>query len=626
MLQHPSALDGGQEEAMAQIKGRRTSKPIEDYGFISNMYSGALVCKDGSIDWLCLPRFDSAACFAALLGTEEHGRWQIAPDEEVMETTRRYRTGTMILETTFTTREGKVTVIDFMPLSKDERHVELMRLVVGVEGRVKMRSDLVIRFDYGRTIPWVRRRAYGISAVAGPDALDLRAPIPLHGENMHTVGEFVVEAGKTVPFTLAYHPSHRHPSFGRDSHTALRETEAYWREWSQSCEFHGEGHHGDWDKPVRRSLLTLKALTFQPTGGILAAATTSLPETLGGHRNWDYRYCWIRDATLTLYALLNAGYKDEAREWREWLLRAAAGKPDQMQIMYGLGGERRLTEQELDWLPGYENSKPVRIGNGAYDQMQIDVYGELMDALHTARRFKLELHDDAWNVQRVLMKHLEGIWNAQDEGIWEVRGGKRDFTHSRLMAWVAYDRAVKAIEEYGMKGPVDQWRTMRDTIKADILANGWSDKRKSFVQYYGGETLDASLLMMPIVGFLDADDPRIVSTVLRIRDELSEDGLILRYRTEYGHDGLEGEEGTFLVCSFWMVDALTLIGHHDEATEMFDRLLTLRNDLGLLAEEYHPGERRQLGNFPQAFSHIGLVNAASNLTQVRGPARHHSGG
>lgn len=595
------------------------SQKIEDYGFIGNMLSCALVSRTGSIDWLCLPRFDSDACFAALLGSEQNGCWRIAPKGKVLHTSRRYRPGTMILETCFETAEGAVTVIDFMPLAEDEHHVDVLRIVRGDRGRVEMCMELVIRFDYGQTPPWVIRTDYGLRAVAGPDAVELRTAVDLRGENMRTHAAFSVGAGAEVPFALTWHPSYLPPTRRWDPGGRLTETESWWRDWSGACTFAGGQPH-PWREAVVRSLTTLKALTFQPSGGILAAATTSLPEEIGGERNWDYRYCWIRDATLTLLALLDSGYRDEARAWREWMLRAAAGHTEHLQIMYGLAGERRLTEVELPWLPGYEGSRPVRTGNAAYGQLQIDVYGELMDALHVGRKFMLEPSGASWGLQKLLLADLESKWREPDEGIWEVRGGSRHFTHSRLMAWVAYDRGVKAVEEFGLSGPVDRWRRIREEIRADILANGWSETRGSFVQYYGADALDASLLLIPTVGFLPPGDPRVVATIEAIQRDLSEDGLILRYRPEATPDGLQGGEGTFLVCSFWLVDALTMIGRLDEAEALFEKLLSLRNDLGLLAEEYDPVSGRQLGNFPQAFSHVGLVNAANNLVLARGPA------
>ncbi|HET6466766.1 MAG TPA: glycoside hydrolase family 15 protein [Geminicoccaceae bacterium] len=597
------------------------SQPIENYGFIGNMVSGALVGRDGSIDWLCLPRFDSDACFAALLGTPEHGRWLIAPDEEVRRTTRRYRPGTAILETTFETAGGAVTLIDFMPLTDDEDYVDVVRIVRGDRGRVPMRTELIVRFGYGRHVPWVRREEFGLRAIAGPDAVELHTHIDLRGENFTTLGEFAVGEGESVSFTLAYHPSHRPLSRARDCQQSLTETAAYWCEWSGGCRFEeSPGWGGEWREAVARSLITLKLLEYAPTGGIIAAPTTSLPERLGGVRNWDYRYCWIRDATLTLYALLTSGYREEARAWREWLLRAEAGSPADLQIMYGIAGERRLMEFELPWLPGYENSRPVRVGNAAYCQRQIDVYGELMDAMHVARKFQLEVSDEAWRMQRVLMENLERIWREPDEGIWEMRGPRRHFTHSKLMAWVAFDRAVKAVEMFGRVGPVERWRRLRDVIHADICRNGYSEEKNAFVQYYGGRTLDASLLLMAEMGFLPPEDPRFRGTVEAIERELMFDGLVLRYRSEDDVDGLPGGEGAFLACSFWLADAYEMMGRHGDAERLFEHLLSLRNDLGLLAEEYDPRAKRQLGNFPQGFSHIGLVNTANNLISSRGPA------
>ncbi len=596
------------------------SRRIEDYGLIGNRLSCALVGRDGSIDWLCLPRFDSDACFAALLGTEENGFWKIAPGEPYR-VTRRYRDGTTILETTFETESGAVTLIDFMPLSNDENHVDVMRIVRGDRGRVAMRMELVLRFGYGEAIPWVRRRKFGLSAIAGPDGVELHTQVPLRNEKMHTSAEYIAEEGRSVYFALCYHPSYKPRERAIDVEARLAETEAWWREWSGRCRFNGGPGH-KWYGAVERSLVTLKALTYWPTGGIVAAATTSLPEQIGGERNWDYRYCWVRDSTMTLYALLTSGYREEALEWRRWMLRAAGGNPDKLQIMYGLGGERRLHEYTLPWLAGYEGSRPVRVGNAAHAQMQLDVYGEILDTLHVARSF--DLGGDAssgWAFQRVLLRDLAAKWKMPDEGIWEVRGGKRHFTHSRLMSWVAFDRAVRSVEEFGLAGPVAKWRATRDEIRNDILQNGWNDKRKSFVQSYDSDALDASLLLIPLVGFLPPEDPRVVSTVEAIHRDLIRDGLVLRYHTHEVKDGVAGSEGTFLVCSFWMADALSMIGRRDEAHELFERLIGLRNDLGLLAEEYDPIAKRQLGNFPQAFSHIGIINSASNLvSRSGGPA------
>lgn len=593
------------------------SKPIEDYGLIGNMLSCALVARDGSLDWLCLPRFDSDACFAALLGKPDNGYWRLAPADERAKISRRYRPDTMILETTFETEEGAVTLIDFMPLARDEEHVDVVRLVRGDRGRVRMRCEFVLRFGYGSTVPWLQRADFGARAVAGPDAIELRTRVKLVSENLRTTAEFTVGAGATVPFVLAWHPSHRVEERDIDPQQRLEEAETWWRDWSSQCRIDKEH---PWRDAVTRSLITLKALTFAPTGGIVAAPTTSLPEQLGGERNWDYRYCWIRDATLTLYAFLTSGYRDEAKAWREWMLRAAAGHPAQLQIMYGLAGERRLTEVELPWLAGYEGSKPVRIGNGAYGQLQIDVYGELLDALHVGRKFQLEPSHEAWNFQRTLLGELKGQWRSPDQGIWEIRGEPRHFTHSKLMAWVAFDRGVRAVEDFGLDGPSESWKAEREQVRDEILSKGWSEKKRSFVQHYGGTALDASLLLIPLTGFLPPDDPRVIGTVEAIQRELTQDGLVLRYHPEHAPDGLSGTEGTFLVCSFWLADALTMMGRVKEASKVFERLLSLRNDLGLLAEQYDPRLGRQLGNFPQAFSHVGIVNTAHNLMSAQGPA------
>lgn len=595
------------------------SKPIEDYGFIGNTATGALIARDGSMDWLCPPRFDEDACFAALLGGPEHGRWLIAPVDEVRRTTRRYRPGTAILETTFETDSGSVTLIDFMPFMDDDRHVDIVRLVRANRGQVRMRIELVVRFGYGRTIPWVRRIDAGLTAISGPDGLLLRTPVTLRGEELRTVGEFSIGAETTIPFTLSYFPSHLPLPRDGDTQAQLEETEKRWLAWSGRCCFNrSQADH--WHDAVTRSLITLKTMTFSPTGAMVAAPTTSLPEHVGGVRNWDYRYCWIRDATLGLYALLNSGYREEAAAWRDWLLRAAAGEPRQLQIMYGLGGEHRLSELELPWLPGYEGSTPVRVGNAAYEQRQLDVPGELMDALHVGRKFKLEPNPEAWRFQKAMLRQVEQDWDKPDEGIWEVRGGQRHFTHSRMMCWVAFDRAIRAVESFGLSGPVEHWRALRDEIHADICCHGWSEEKQSFVQHYDDTALDASLLLMGEVGFLPPEDPRFASTVEAIERELVVDGLVLRYRADDTPDGLPGNEGVFLPCSFWLVDAYTMLGRHEDAVTLFERLLSLRNDLGLLAEEYDPRAKRLLGNFPQAFSHIALINSAHNLASSGGPA------
>ncbi|HEY4133838.1 MAG TPA: glycoside hydrolase family 15 protein [Alphaproteobacteria bacterium] len=593
------------------------SLPIEGYGFIGNMVTSALVGADGSIDWLCLPHFDSGACFASLLGTPANGRWLVTPQGEVTATSRRYRGETMVLETRFETAEGAVTLIDFMPLDISTARSQVVRLVRGERGRVAMRTELSLRFDYGNIVPWVRRQAYGIRAVAGPDSVQLRTPVKLVGRDFVTHGEFTVAAGETVPFLLSYAPSNLGPPKDEDCQGLLEQTEGWWRKWAARCTYKGE-----WRDGVLRSLMVLKALSFRPTGGIVAAPTTSLPEQIGGVRNWDYRFCWIRDATFTLYALLTAGYRREARAWREWLLRAVAGNPEGLQIMYSLGGARRLSEVELDWLEGYEGSKPVRVGNAAYRQFQLDIFGELMDALHVSRKYDLKAYDEAWTLQKALIGYLEKTWRQPDEGIWEVRGPRQHFTHSKMMAWVAVDRAIKAVEQFGQSGPVEDWKRLRDEIHADVCQHGFDAKRNSFVQYYGGQTLDAALLLMPQVGFLPPEDPRVQGTIAAIEKTLVVDGLVMRYDTAETPDGLPAGEGSFLACSFWLVDALALSGRYDDAVALFERLLALRNDLGLLAEEYHPKLKRQLGNFPQAFSHVALINTANNLTSLhKGPAK-----
>ena len=595
------------------------SKPIEDYGLIGNMISAALVARDGSIDWLCLPHFDSAACFAALLGGPEHGRWLLAPADEHARSSRRYLPDTAILETRFETDGGAVTVTDFMPLTEDEDKVDVVRIVRGVRGEVSMRMELVLRFDYGRTVPWVRRRDYGLSAIAGPDAIELHTDVELEGRDYKTLAAFTVCEGDTVPFTLSYHRSHRTPHFVPDRMETMEVTATWWREWSKHCRFACDNEK--WRDAVRRSLITLKLLTFAPTGGIVAAPTTSLPESIGGQRNWDYRYCWIRDSTLTLYAFINSGYRDEAVAWRSWLLRAAAGLPEQLHILYGIGGERCLPELELSWLPGYENSQPVRIGNAAIAQRQLDVYGEIIDAMHAARAAELAPSTDSWRLQKALLRHLERVWDHADHGIWEVRGPPRMFTHSRLMSWVAFDRAAKSCEDFDLGDSPAHWRALSERIKAEICANGFDGRRNSFVQHYGGDALDASLLLIPLVGFLPPDDPRVVSTIDAIERDLAPDGFVRRYSTKRVDDGVGGPEGAFLACSFWLADAYAVSGRTEDATELFERLLGIRNDLGLLAEEYEPGARRLLGNFPQAFSHIGLVNTAFNLVKAYGPAK-----
>ena len=586
---------------------------IEDYALLGDCHTAALVARDGSIDWLCFPRFDSGACFAALLGAPDHGRWQIAPAGDIRAVRRRYRDGTLILETEYETDTGGVTVIDWMPLRDDAPNVQ--RMVVGQRGQVAMRMELVIRFDYGAVVPWVRRTHGGIRATAGPDTLYCRADVPLRGEDLRTVAEFMVSSGQHLAFELAWTSTYAPAPQQHDAAQSLRETEEWWQTWSGRCT-----EQGEWHEAVLRSLITLKALTYAPTGGVVAAPTTSLPEQLGGVRNWDYRYCWLRDATFTLYALMAGGYTEEARAWREWLINAVAGMPTQIQIMYGLAGERRLTELELPWLPGYEGSAPARIGNAAYQQRQLDIYGEVMDALYLTRRSGLEPDENAWRVQRALMQSLETAWAAPDEGIWEVRGPKRHFTHSKVMAWVAVDRAIKSVEAFGLPGPAERWRRLRAAIHEQVCREGFDPQLNSFVQYYGSKDPDASLLMLPLVGFLPAGDPRIRGTVEFIERELLHNGFVARYPTHPGVDGLPPGEGAFLICTFWLADNLALQGRAAEAREIFERLLALRNDVGLLSEEYDPQAQRLAGNFPQAFSHVGLINTANNLTRTIGPA------
>jgi GH15 family glucan-1,4-alpha-glucosidase len=583
---------------------------IEDYGLIGDLQTAALVGSDGSIDWACFPRFDSGACFAALLGTAEHGRWIVAPHGDSWEAGRRYRPGTLILETDWETDDGKVRVIDFMP--PRGKAPDIVRIVEGLDGEVAMDAELVIRFDYGKTVPWVRRIDDGTRiAIAGPDALSFRSEVEHRGENLRTVAEFTVRKGDRVPFTLTWYPSNEDPPDAIDAEAALRDTVDYWGDFVGQCTYDGK-----WADEVNQSLIVLKALTYAPTGGIVAAPTTSLPERIGGERNWDYRYCWLRDATLVLLAFINAGYLDEARAWRNWLLRAAAGDPAELQIMYGVAGERRLTELTLDWLPGYEGSKPVRAGNAASSQFQLDVFGEVLDAMHQGRAHELERLPEAWSLQRRLLHFLEDAWKEPDDGIWEVRGGRRHFTHSKVMAWVAFDRGIKAVEEYGRAGPADRWREVRDEIHREVLEQGFDTELNSFTQSYGSKRLDASLLVIPLVGFLPPDDQRVVGTVAAVERELFRDGFVYRYMhdEEGGRiDGLPPGEGAFLPCTFWLADNFALQGRFDEAEKLFERALSTRNDLGLFAEEWDAETRRQLGNFPQAFTHVALVNSAFNL-------------
>ena len=592
------------------------SRPIEDYALIGDTQTAALVSRDGSIDWLCLPRFDSGACFSALLGKPEHGRWQLAPaGRGPWQVRRRYRPDTLVLETEFTTPDGVVRVVDCMP--PRDRTPDIVRLVQGVRGRVPMRLELVIRFDYGAVVPWVTRDGYELHAVAGPDALSLYAPIALHGEHLTTVADFTVSEGQSIPFVLRWHPSHEPSPPPMDGEAAVADTEAWWREWASHCNYQGPRNEA-----VRTSLMVLKALTYAPTGGIVAAPTTSLPERLGGVRNWDYRFCWLRDATFTLYALLLSGFRQEAEAWRDWLMRSAAGDPSKLQIMYGVGGERRLTEQSLDWLPGYEGSRPVRSGNAAVQQFQLDVYGEVVDSLYQARRTGLAPSQRGWDLTEVLMDFLESAWKEPDEGLWEVRGARQHFTHSKMMAWVAFDRVVKTVEQFGRTGPVERWRAVRDSIHAEVCERGFDSKLGAFTQAYGSGTLDASLLLMPMVGFLPPSDPRVKGTVAAIERELLHEGLVRRYHTHQTEDGLPPGEGVFLACSFWLADNYVMQGRTAEAEQLFEHLLGLRNDLGLLAEEYDPVARRLLGNFPQAFSHVGIINTAYNLERYRTSAAH----
>lgn len=597
------------------------ARPLEGYALIGNMMSAALVADTGSIDWLCLPRFDSDACFAALLGTRNNGRWLMAPEDGAKQVRRRYRPGSAILETTFETETGVVTLIDFMPLADDEDHVDVVRIVRGDQGQVKICTELLLRFGYGRHVPWVRREDFGLRAIAGPDAVELFTQVYMEtvSEDFANVGRFCVSQGDTVSFRLSYHRSHKPRGQHRDCLDLLDKTEDFWCAWSARCP-RDEAISDRWHEAQVRGLVTLKLLQHQPTGGIIAAPTTSVPEEIGGPRNWDYRFCWIRDATLTLLALLTSGYREEAMAWRDWLLRAEAGNPSDLNIMYGIAGERRLTEIELPWLKGYEDSRPVRIGNGAYTQLQIDVFGEIMDALHIGRKYDLQIHGDEWRMQLLLMEHLEKIWSEPDEGIWEVRSERQHFTHSKLMAWVAVDRAIKDSLAYGLPGPLERWKRLRDDIRADIYRNGFNKDKNAFVQYYGGTALDASLLLMAEVGFLPPNDRMFQGTVAAIERELMIDGFVLRYQAKGGVDGLPDSDAAFLACSFWLADAYQMMGRHEEAVEMFERLLSLRNDVGLLAEQYDPGAKRMVGNFPQGFSHIGMVNTANNLMSARGPA------
>ena len=581
--------------------------PIEHYALIGDCHTAALVGRDGSIDWLCFPSFDSGACLAGLLGGPEHGRWLLAPMGEALRVTRRYRPGTLILETEFETKEGGIRVIDFMPLS-DERW-DVVRIVEGMSGRVMVHMELIVRFDYGSIVPWVRRAGDVLLLTAGPDTLELSATVTVAPENMKSVAEFSVGAGDRQSFSLNYRPSHEAIQPGVDAEATLAETEAAWRDWSDRCTYQGQ-----WRAPVLRSLITLKALTYKPTGGMVAAPTTSLPEHPGGVRNWDYRYCWLRDATFTLNALLLAGYQDEAVAWREWLLRAVAGSPEDLQILYGVTGVRRLDEYEIPWLPGYQGAAPVRVGNAASRQFQLDVYGEVMDTLHLARGAGLKPDPAIWGFLVVLLRFLELHWQQPDEGLWEVRGPRRHFTHSKVMAWVAFDRAIKDAQADGLDAPIEQWRQVRDAIHAQVCERGFDARSNTFVQAYDSPHLDASLLLIPQVGFLPADDPRVRGTIEAIERHLVINGLVLRYSTEPDVDALPAGEGTFLPCSFWLADSYVLTGRRAEGEALFERLVALSNDVGLLAEEYDARGRRMLGNFPQALTHMALVNTARLLS------------
>jgi GH15 family glucan-1,4-alpha-glucosidase len=592
---------------------------IEDYALIGDCLRGALVGKNGSIDWLCLPRFDSAALFAALLGDENHGHWQIAPAGDIYRVRRRYLGESMVLETTFETDTGSCRLLDGMLLGTPDP--DLVRVVEGVSGTVELEMDLTIRFDYGSILPWVQRTGpRSFHAVGGPDALEFVSPVEFVNQELHTRARFTVRPGDQLPFLMVWHPSHLIVTHKVDDPTrALEETVRKWEAWASQCTVRGEGRAA-----IVRSLLCLKALTYKPTGGIVAALTTSLPERIGGARNWDYRYCWVRDATYTLYSLVLTGFREEATAWVDWLVRALAGTPSQVNIMYGLAGERRLTELELAWLPGYENSRPVRIGNAAWSQLQLDIFGELMDTAWLALKSGISITSTSWNVFRTMVEHLQAIWQHPDEGIWEVRGPKQHFTHSKVMAWVAFDRAVKIARSAGVEAPLEEWVATRDRIQAEVCEKGFDKSRNSFTQSYGGTALDASLLMLPLVGFLPIEDPRISGTVAAIERELLVNGLVLRYDTRRTDDGLEPGEGVFLPCSFWLVNTYILQGRLDEARALFERLVALQNDVGLLSEEYDPVGRRLLGNFPQAFSHIAFVNSALHFYTSASSVRERS--
>jgi GH15 family glucan-1,4-alpha-glucosidase len=587
------------------------SSRIEDYGLIGDCETAALVGCDGSIDWLCWPAFDSDACFAGLLGTEKHGRWLIAPADEVIQTSRRYWPDTLILETRFETKSGVIELIDFMP---PRGHAsDIVRLVRGVSGRVTLRMELVIRFGFGIDIPWVKKTEDGsLLAICGADMTVLRTPIETRGEDLTTVADFEVGEGETVPFVLTYGPSHQPVPESIDPAQALQDTEQFWTEWSGRCTY-----EGDCRDLVVRSLITLKALTYLPTGGIVAAPTASLPEKLGGARNWDYRFCWLRDATFTLLALMNSGYTEEALCWHNWLLRVVAGAPAHMQIMYGIMGQRRLLEWEADWLPGYEGAQPVRVGNAAHAQLQLDVYGELIDAFHQSRMASLQLDEGSWDLECVVLDHLAEIWDQPDHGIWERRGDGQHYVSSKVMTWVAFDRGIKSAETFGFKAPLDQWRTLRDTICRDVCEKGFNREQNAFVQSYGSQVLDASVLLLPSVGFLPATDPRVLGTLAAIEKYMMRDGFVLRHDPREATDEKQPIEGAFLACSLWLADAYVLAGEITKAQALFDRVVGVANDLGLLAEEFDSGVGRQTGNFPQALTHIALINTAHNLSDAR---------
>jgi GH15 family glucan-1,4-alpha-glucosidase len=579
---------------------------IEDYALIGDTQTAALVSTEGSIDWFCAPRFDSASCFSKLLGNNKNGFWKIAPVESASMVSRSYVGNSLVLETVFETSQGSIKLTDCMPIRDED--CKIVRIIEGLSGTVDVEMTLVIRFGYGKIVPWVMKRNGILQAIAGPDALSLWTPVETHGKDMTTIANFKVSQGSLIPFVLTYHDSAKAPSPPVDAKWAVLDTVDFWENWVSNCNY--EGPYKD---DVVRSLVTLKALTYAPTGGIVAAPTTSLPETLGGERNWDYRYCWIRDASLTLQALMRGGYHEEASAWKDWLVRAVAGSPSEIQIMYGVGGERRLEEYEIDWLDGFENSKPVRIGNAAAGQYQLDVYGELLCALHDARACGHPDSKHSWNLQVTLLDFLSSAWKEPDEGIWEIRGPRRHFTYSKVMAWAAFDRGIKAVHNYGLPGNTNEWQKIRDDIKQDVLKNGWNKQLNSFTQYYGGNTLDASVLLMPSIGFIDATDSRFVSTIESIKKNLISGEFVLRYNTEDSVDGLTGVEGAFLACSFWLVDALTMMGNREEAQALFEKLLSVKNNLGLISEEYDPSAKRQVGNFPQAFTHVSLINSAYRL-------------